>query len=119
MFGDFVKKTRISKRIGLRDFCLKCGLDPSNWSKVERGIAYPPKEPGRLEVLALALGLKPEDQEWSKLFELAEIARGRVPKDIMNDKELAKCLPPFFRTLRGERPEKEELEELAELIRRA
>src|SRR4051812_30212351 len=40
-FGEFVKGLRIRQRMGLREFCLEHGHDPSNWSKIR-----PPSMPG-------------------------------------------------------------------------
>ena len=36
MSGTFIKELRARRRLGLREFCLEHGHDPSNWSKVER-----------------------------------------------------------------------------------
>src|ERR1017187_3267350 len=44
MFGTFIKELRARKRLGLREFCLEHGHDPSNWSKIEREVASPPRD---------------------------------------------------------------------------
>ena len=31
MFGTFIKELRAKQRLGLREFCLKTGYDPSKW----------------------------------------------------------------------------------------
>ena len=38
MLGEFIKQIRARQRLGLREFCLKNGYDPSNWSKIEREV---------------------------------------------------------------------------------
>ena len=43
-FGDLVKDLRIAQQKTLRQFCLEHGHDPSNWSKIERGINTPPQD---------------------------------------------------------------------------
>lgn len=42
-FAEYIKDLRVEKEITLREFCKISGLDPSNWSKIERGIHAPPK----------------------------------------------------------------------------
>src|SRR4030042_4730552 len=56
-FGTFIKNKRIEKGLTLREFCRKAKLDPSNWSKIERGIFPPPKSRPVLEEIAAAVGL--------------------------------------------------------------
>lgn len=119
MFGEYIRRIRKDKRIGLREFCLQAGKDASNWSKVERGLLGPPQEQEELEQIASVLGLQKGSAEWSELFDLAAMERGKIPADIMSDKELLQRLPTFFRTLRGQQPTEEELRKLAELIRRS
>ena len=65
MFSDTVKALRLEKRLTLRDFCEQASLDPSNWSKVERGINPPPGDVKTLERLAAFFRLTdypPEDR---------------------------------------------------------
>ena len=57
--------------------------------------------------------------EWYQFFDLAAAHQGIVPADIMEDAELVKALPVFFRTLRGQKPTAEELRRIAEKIRKA
>ena len=56
-FGEFVKILRSEQRLGLREFCVRYEHDPSNWSKIERGVIPPPKDLGLQEKLAAQLGL--------------------------------------------------------------
>jgi transcriptional regulator with XRE-family HTH domain len=119
MFGEFVRSIRKQKRVGLREFCLKTRKDASNWSKVERGVLPPPQDSEALEELAQVLELEKGSAEWTKLFDLAAIDRGKIPADIMSEEELLSSLPTFFRTLRGQKPTKEELHGIAELIKRS
>jgi len=51
-FGETVKNMRIAQQKTLRQFCNEHGLDPSNWSKVERNVNPPPKEEATLAGLA-------------------------------------------------------------------
>ena len=54
-FGETVKNLRIAKKVTLRQFCQEHGCDPSNWSKIERGINPPPKDEETLMAWAKAL----------------------------------------------------------------
>ncbi|MFT5466346.1 MAG: transcriptional regulator with XRE-family HTH domain [Verrucomicrobiales bacterium] len=48
-FGELIKDLRIEKRLMLRQFCQQLGLDPCNWSKIERGLTPPPTEAETIE----------------------------------------------------------------------
>ncbi len=117
-FGQFVKSLRSQQNLGLREFCLKFSHDPSNWSKVERGVLAPPKAQELLEEMATQLGLRKGDKNWFIFFDLASVAQGVIPEDILSDESLVQKLPIFFRTIRGEKPTKEELKALAALLRK-
>lgn len=119
MFGEFVKEIRSRSRIGLREFCLNHGHDPSNWSKIERGILPPPKDEALLTEWAGQLGLTPGSDDWLKFFDFAAIDAGRIPSYVLEDKELTAKLPAFFRTLSGQKPSKQDLETLLEIIRKS
>jgi transcriptional regulator with XRE-family HTH domain len=119
MFGEFIKQIRAQQRLGLREFCLEHGHDPSNWSKIEREVSPPPKDEATLRTWAKQLGLKPGTDDWLKFFDYAAVDAGRIPDYVMKDEELLGKLPVFFRTLSGQKPAREDLEKLIEIIRRA
>lgn len=112
-FNDFVKKARIEKRTSLREFCRKTDLDPSNWSKIERGYLLPPKDPETLGKIAEGLGFEKDGENYKILFELAAIAS--IPAGIIEENVLEK-IPLFFRTLRGNKPTEAELRELFNFV---
>ena len=88
MFGTFIKEIRSRSRIGLREFCLDHSHDPSNWSKIERGVLPPPKDEDLLTDWAQQLGLKPGSEDWLKFFDYAAVDAGRIPAYVLEDKEL-------------------------------
>ncbi|MCI0481695.1 MAG: helix-turn-helix domain-containing protein [Candidatus Dadabacteria bacterium] len=114
-FGDFVKYLRMEKLLTLREFCRKAEIDPSNWSKIERGILSPPKSKKVLKEIANVLQVKEGSDQWHTLFELASISF--IPAELLEDEAVAEKLPIFFRTLRGEKPTREELEDLIVKLR--
>lgn len=117
MFGEYVKGLRARKRLGLREFCLEHGHDPSNWSKIEREVLQPPRDEQTLGAWARQLGLKPHTDDWLKFFEYAAVDSGRIPDHILEDKELAAHLPAFFRTLSGQKPSREDSKKLLGIIK--
>ena len=118
-FGDFVRKKRLEASMSLRRFCELADLDPSNWSKIERGRLRLAFTRERLEQLAATLGLAKGSEEWQMFFDLATVAQREIPEELYNDEEVLAALPVFFRTLSGEKkPTKQELNHLIELLRR-
>jgi len=117
-FGALVKALRIAQKKTLRQFCLEHGVDASNWSKVERGVNPPSKDQDTLDQMATWLGLNEGTEEWQKFMDQADIARGRIPKDMLSDEALLEKLPVFFRTIRGAEMSGEKLDEFIEDVRR-
>ena len=117
MFGTFIKELRARRRLGLREFCLEHGHDPSNWSKIEREVLAPPRDEETLRGWAKQLGLKQGSDDWLKFFDYAAVDGGRIPDHVLKDEELVARLPAFFRTLSGQKPSEEELENLIKLLR--
>jgi transcriptional regulator with XRE-family HTH domain len=119
MFGELIKKIRTERRLGLREFCIAADYDPSNWSKVERGVLSPPQDQGVLNRIATILGLPDNSKERDLVFDYAAIDAGKIPQYVLEDSELVKRLPVFFRTATGKKPTTEDLERLAEVLRRS
>ncbi len=114
-FCEFIKNLRIERRMTLREFCRTLKLDPSNWSKIERGLAPPPKSKVALQGIAEVLNIQEGSEEYITLFDLAAI--GHIPTDLLSDEQVVDKLPVFFRTIRGEKPSRKELEELIRIMR--
>ncbi len=98
-FGELVKDLRIAKELTLREFCAQAGVDPSNWSKVERGLNPPPGDGKTLKGMADLLGLAREVRQ--NFFDQAALARSELPPDIASDECVLAALPAFFRAVRG------------------
>ncbi len=116
MFNETVKSLRIQKRLTLRDFCEQVGLDPSNWSKVERGVNPPPGDVGVLDRLAEFFGLSGEEK--LSFMDAAALQRKELPADVADSAILQKALPAFFRAARGHELTESELKSLADDIRK-
>lgn len=117
-FGELLKELRMKSNLSLRDVCKKVYYDPSNWSKIERGLISPPSDNAILSQWANALGLIKESKEYYEFVDLANIAQGIIPDYIMKEKDLVKSLPAFFCVLREENPSKTEVNHLIKLLLR-
>jgi transcriptional regulator with XRE-family HTH domain len=112
-FHQFIQEKRVERNVTLREFCRATELDPSNWSKVERGIADPPKSKEILDRIAVALQFN--DEEKHTLMDLAMIES--IPEDLRPTEDILEKLPIFFRTVRGEKPTEDELRKLIERLK--
>jgi transcriptional regulator with XRE-family HTH domain len=119
VFGPLMKELREVKRITLREFCKRANADPGNVSRIERSVWPPPQDQVILERYAKALDIKDASDDWYRFFDSAAADCGIIPKDIMDDAEVVKMLPVFFRTIRGQKPTGEEMRVLVEKIRRS
>ena len=118
-FGQLVKDLRIAQKKTLRQFCQENGLDPSNWSKIERNINMPPRDEVTLAKWAKMLGLKPDTEAWKDFIYQAEISRGNIPREVMSDEKLLMQLPVFLRTIRGAELTEKQLEDFIAKVREA
>ncbi len=114
-FGKNLKEMRIQRGLTLRKMCRLIDYDPSNWSKIERGIISPPSDERILRKWAKTLGLS--QNKTGELIDQAKVAQGIIPRDILSQKNAVEYLPAFFRTVRNKKPTKEEIDKLIELIR--
>ena len=119
VFGQFFKKKRIELGLTLRQFCLENNLDPGNISKIERGILPPPTKAEKLEQYAKSLKIKAGSNDWHELVDLAYASSGRIPEEILSNKDLVSKLPLVFRTLRGQKLAEDQLKKLAEKLKEA
>ncbi len=117
-FGQFFKQRRIALGLTLREFCRRNGLDPGNISRLERGLLAPPQGRDLLEQYAKLLDLKKGSDDWYTFFDLAAAETGRIPPEILEDKDLLEKLPILFRTLRGQKVPDEQLDELVRKLRK-
>ena len=114
-FGEYVKQKRLQWGLTLREFCRLTGVDPSNWSKIEKGVLAPPKSKEVLVSVAETLNFTIGSEDWNTLQDLAIV--GRIPKELISDQSIIQKLPIFFRTVRGDKPTEKDLEELVKILR--
>ena len=99
-FHKFFKELRTEKGVSLRGFCRKASADPANISRMERGLSVPPKSGKILDRYADALELRKGSEERLTFFDLAMASSGKIPGDILSDRELYSRLPLLFNDLR-------------------
>lgn len=116
-FGALLGKLRAENNLSIREVCKLVGYDPSNWSKIERGLISPPSDEKVLKVWAKELNVKKENIQG--FMDNAQIAQGIIPDDILDRKEMLELMPAFFRTVRNKKPSKEEIDSLISLIKSA
>lgn len=116
-FGQFLKELRLSLGMSLRAACKATGYDPSNWSKIERGRIPPPSNAVTLNKWAKIFGLEKHPQKRQQFLDLANIAQGIIPQDLLSGDNAVDCLPAFFRTVRNKKAAKADIDKLIELIR--
>ncbi len=114
-FGNLIKELRIARQLTLRQCCAELGVDPSNWSKMERAVTPPPKDIGILEGWARFFHLT--GQKKQEFFDLASLSRQELPADVASDERVLAALPAFFRALRGRELEGDKLKQFIEDVR--
>ena len=114
-FGDQLKDLRIGRGITLRQCSEQLGVDPSNWSKFERGINPAPKDIAILESWAKFFALKGEVKQ--AFFDAAALSRREIPPDIASDERVMAALPAFFRAARGAELNDAQLRQFVEDVR--
>jgi transcriptional regulator with XRE-family HTH domain len=108
--GEFLFKQREMRRLSARRLAIKLGMDPSNYSKIERGEWTPTEK--TLGPIAEALGITPGiDDEWFEMSAAADCSRRDVPA-WLSDERIAAELPALF--ARIHKKSKKEFESLHE-----
>jgi transcriptional regulator with XRE-family HTH domain len=114
-FGALLKDIRIAQGLTLRECCERLGVDPSNWSKLERGLTPAPKDPAIVEAWAATLGLEGEARQ--NFLDTAALSRRELPADIASDEKVMAALPAFFRAARGAELDDAALKQFVEDVR--
>jgi transcriptional regulator with XRE-family HTH domain len=91
-FGEFVRRERLAKEIGLREMAKMIGVSPTYLSKVERD-EFPPPAEDKVRKIARIIGQDPDE-----LLALA----GRVASDLTDIiRERPREMADFLRAARG------------------
>lgn len=113
VFGEFLQEMLIKQNMSLRELARKTGLDPSNLSKIERGVCFPPQKKETLEKMVKALGLnKVLKQHFS---DLSRQVNSMLPEDLEDIKQNV-AIPLLLRTIEKRRLTYEETIQLAKAV---
>ena len=113
VFSLFLKDRMIQQGITLRELSRRTGLDVGHLSKVQRGLAYPPRKEDTLESIAAALQL--QDSEKQDLFDKAMMVNGRLPNDLIELRE-NRAIPLLLRSIENNKLSEDQVEALIERI---
>jgi len=113
VFGDYLGDLMAEKGFTLREVGRKSGIDASNLSKIERGVALPPQKRETLERLAAALELNKKERQ--KFLDIADLVNGQIPPDIEKLKK-NECIPMLLRAIENKKLTKAQTEQLAKMI---
>ncbi|MBL7072373.1 MAG: helix-turn-helix domain-containing protein [Candidatus Omnitrophica bacterium] len=119
-FGEYVRKLRLEKRIGLRQFAKLIDMLPSNLCHLESGRHKVPHGVEFLHKIAKALKLKKGSSEYEKLFDVAAHP-GELPADVKEyfiENNILQELPVMARTIKNEKLTRTEIEKLIKDIRK-
>lgn len=116
--GDYLRARRESLQIGLRKFCEHIGMDPSNYSKIERGTVDPPQG-DVLRRIAKGLKISQKSPEWREMQALAAGDRGLIPDDIRQNERVMEAMPAFYDLVRNSRLVEVDGETLFELYKKS
>ncbi len=119
-FGGYLRKLRLGRRIGLREFAKLIGILPSNLCHIESGKHSVPQNPEFLKKVVKALGLKERDGESEKLYDLAA-KPGEIPADVkeyMCEEDVVGALPVMARTIKNKKLTRKDIERLIEDLKK-
>lgn len=122
IFGQYIKTRREELGLGLRELAGNAGIDPSNYSKVERGVLAAPNDVAALKRLAKALDLPTDfdNHEWRHFNDMADASRGVVPDELLKEQRIVELLPALYQQLRDHqlRDGEDELDVAADIIKK-
>ena len=115
-FGVILRNKRLGINMTLREFSRLANYDPSNISKIERGVAIPPATI-TLRNWARHLNIQKSTEEYQHFLDMGQIARNRIPDGTTADFR-NKLLPAVLRTSRSKNLTREEFDKLVKLLNR-
>jgi len=113
IFGEHLRELLIEHDMSLRELARRTEIDPSNLSKIERGVTYPPRKPATLEKMAAAFGLEGESKE--QFFDLARQVNEMIPEGLESVKR-NKAIPMLLRSIENRKLSYEQTRKLAKLV---
>lgn len=98
-FPDYLRACRERTGRSVRELAKEATVSAVVWQGCEEGAKLPPKRDD-VELMAFALGLAVGSLGWHRFMDLADIAHGRIPADLVDDSVTHALLAPTFGKLR-------------------
>jgi transcriptional regulator with XRE-family HTH domain len=115
LFSDFLRKKRLEKGLGLREFARLVKMQPSNYCNVESGSLPPPAD--KLNIITASLDLQKGSPEYRKFIDLASKVRNEIPSDIKELIRTNSLIPAMLRTIEDHDVKPEQLKRIIKDIR--
>jgi transcriptional regulator with XRE-family HTH domain len=115
LFSDFLRKKRLEKGLGLREFARLIKMQPSNYCNVESGSLPPPAD--KLNLIAASLDLQKGSSDYRKFMDLASNVRDEIPSDIQELIRKSSLIPSMLRTIEDHEVKPEQLKRIIKDIR--
>lgn len=115
IFSAFLKRKRLEKNLGLREFARIINMQPSNYCSVESGSLPPPSD--KLDVIVSALGIKKGSADYRTFMDLASETRDEIPPDIRELIKSNALIPAMLRTIEDTELKPTQLRKIIEDIR--
>ena len=115
IFSAFLKRKRLEKGLGLREFARIIDMQPSNYCSVESGSLPPPSN--RLDTMISALEIRKGSADYHTFMDLASETRDEIPPDIIELIKSNSLIPSMLRTIEDTELKPAQLKRLIEDIR--
>lgn len=115
VFSAFLKRKRLQKGFGLREFARIIDMQPSNYCSVESGSLPPPSD--KLDAIVSAVGIKKGSSDYYHFMDLASETRDEIPPDIRDLIKSNSLIPAMLRTIEDTEIKPSQLKRLIEDIR--
>ena len=116
-FGAYLKKLRLKRNLGLREFARRIGMDVGNLSRIERTKTPPPRAMEILQRMTRVLGIKKGTEECNRLLDLSRADQtDRLAPDVAKYAAKHRFLRLLMRTVVNKKLQDRDLLKLARKI---
>lgn len=115
IFSAFLKRKRLEKNLGLREFARIIDMQPSNYCAVESGSLPPPLD--KLDAMISELGIKKGSTDYHTFMDLASETRDEIPPDVAELIKSNSLIPAMLRTIEDTELKPAQLRKIIEDIR--
>jgi len=110
--GEWVKAKRQNANLGMRQFAVMIGEQPSNWCNTENGRRGLPE--AKLEKIAKVLGIRENSEDWDTLFGFVS-RPARLSADLSQAIKI-EHVPTLLRTINNKRLNGEQVQQIVKYV---